>query len=223
MGDRSMFTRGTNACTLGAQFAPTFHRPFLRYVEGEQGGDGGGDDSAPKFPANTPVKDMTPEQQVAYWQDKARKHEDRVKAFGDYTPDKVKALETEYSNLKTSGQSDADKAIEAAREEGRNEVRATLNRERATNSLEKALQGRVPNAGALLGLDVNKFIVNGQVDADAVKAWVEDHSEEAPTGARKPADLGQGRRGSGDAGAAKTVSAGRDLFAERQKKKTTTS
>jgi hypothetical protein len=217
-----MFTR---ARTLGAQPAPTFHRPFLRYVEGEHGGgDGGGDDTAPKFPANTPVKDMTPEQQVAYWQDKARKHEDRVKAYGDYTPDKIRALEQERENLRKAGQTDADKAIEAAREEGRSEVRAELNRERATNALEKALQGRVPQAGALLGLDVNKFIVNGQVDTEAVKAWVEDHSEEAPAGAaKKPLDLGQGRRGSGDPGAAKTVSAGRDLFAERHKKKTTTS
>lgn len=216
-----MFTRGW-----------AFNRPpFLMLdtdgTDNGGGGGGSGDDNAnaPKFPANTPVKDMKPEEQAAYWQHQARKHEDRVKAFGDYTPDKIRSLETENTTLKTATQTDADKAIEAAREEGRNEVRATLNRERATTALEKALQGRVPSAGALLGLDVSRFITDGKVDDAAVKAWVDDNSEEAPSGGtgRRPApDNGQGRRGSGESGAPKSVAAGRDLFAERHKSKTTT-
>lgn len=216
-----MFTRGT----LGAQFAPTFHRPFLRYVEGEQGGgdDGATDENAPKFPANTPVKDMTPEQQAAYHLHQSRKHENRAKAFGEWTPEKINALVQERDQLKTSGQSDADKAIEAAREEGRAEVRSQLVRVNATHALEKALTGRVPEASALLGLDVTKFIVNGQVDDAAVKAWVEDHSEEAPKGQQKKnPDFGQGNRGDAG-GSGKSVAAGRDLYAERHKKPTTKS
>lgn len=217
-----MFTR----CTLGTQFAPAFHRPFLRYIEGEQGGGDGenvGGDQQPAFPANTPVKDMTPEQQAAYWQDKARKHENRVKAFGDLTPEKIRALEQERDQLRSKGQTDSDKEKEALREEGRSEIRAELNRERATNALQKALTGRVPEASALLGLDVTKFIVNGNVDADAVKAWVEDHSTEA-TGQqqKKNPDLGGGNRGNGG-GAGKGVSVGRDLFADRHKKATSNS
>ena len=42
--------------TLGTQFAPAFHRPFLRYFDGEQGGGAGG--STP--PAETPPADPTP-------------------------------------------------------------------------------------------------------------------------------------------------------------------
>lgn len=219
-------------CTLGPQFAPAFHRPFLRYIEGEQGGGDNGTGGAggtngaeqqPAFPANTPVKDMKPEEQAAYWQHQSRKHEGRAKAFGDLTPDQVKALQTENANLKNATQTDADKAIEAAREEGRNEVRAVLNRERAKTALDRALVGRVPDASALLDLDITKFVVNGKVDTDAVKAWVEDHSEESAGGGKRPnPDTGQGRRGSGNQETAKTVSAGRDLFAERHKKKTTT-
>lgn len=215
-------------CTLGPQFPPAFHRPFLRYVEGEQGGgdggDNGGGEQQPAFPANTPVKDMTPEQQAAYWQDKARKHENRVKAFGDLTPEKIRALEQERDQLRSKSQTDSDKEKETLREEGRAEIRAELNRERATNALEKALQGRVPDAAALLGLDITTFVVNGKVDTDAVTAWVEDHSQEASgeSKQKRNPDNGQGRRGSGAGETAKTVSAGRDLFAERHKKKTTT-
>lgn len=199
---------------------------YIRNFTDDAPAGGGGDnanDAEPKFPANTPVKDMTPDQQAAYHQHQARKHENRVKAFGDYTPEKIKQLEQERDALKQGSQTDADNAIEAAREEGRAEVRNVLNKERATTALEKALDGRVPRASALLGLDVSKFIVNGNVDSDAVKAWVEDNSEEAPTGtpARRNPDLGQGKRGSaGDS--KKSVAAGRDLFAERHKRKTST-
>lgn len=162
--------------------------PFLRFFTDDTGG-GGGDEA--KFPANTPVKEMTPEQQAAYWQYQSRKHESRVKGFGEWTPDKITALQTENQTLKTSQQSDADKAIDAAKEEGRNEVRAELHKERATTALEKALDGRVPNASALLGLDVTKFIVDGKVDNAAVKAWVDDNST---AGGKKNPDLGAGRR-----------------------------
>lgn len=211
-------------CTLGPQFAPAFHRPFLRYVEGEQGGGEGGEgeqNNEPAFPANTPVKDMTPDQQAAYHLHQSRKHENRVKSFGDWTPEKIKQLEQERDQLRQKGQTDLEKELDKAREEGRNEVRTVLNRVQATSALEKALQGRVPDAGALLSLDVTKFIVNGQIDEEAVKAWVDDHSEEGVKGTKRNPDNGQGRRGSGASETAKTVSAGRDLYAERHKSKST--
>jgi len=67
-------------------FTKRFRPMFLRFVTDEDE-PGGGDpkvDEKPKnddlgFPANTPVKEMTPEQQAAYWKDKARKHEKRAK------------------------------------------------------------------------------------------------------------------------------------------------
>ena len=119
-----MFTRGGIYIRNFTDDAPT-------------GGDGGGNANGeePKFPANTPVKDMTPDQQAAYHQHQARKHENRVKAFGEYTPEKIKQLEQERDALRQGSQSDADKAIEAAREEGRTEVRSILNKERATTAL----------------------------------------------------------------------------------------
>lgn len=189
--------------------------PFILTFNGDGGADGGGGSSngggdnsgdgkggrspetnSPNFPANTPRADMTPEQQIAYDRWQGRKHEERLRGFGDWTPEKIKALEKERDELRDKGLSDAEKAIEAAKEEGRAEVRAVLNRERATTALQKALEGRVPDAGALLALDVNTFIVEGKVDAAAVKAWAEDNSTEAgkPQQQKKHVDLGQGHR-----------------------------
>jgi hypothetical protein len=187
---------------LGAQFAPTFHRPFLRYFDGDAGagaGDGAGNDD-PGFPKDTPVKDMSAEQQAAYWKHQSRRHEARAGAYGGLTPEQVQKLQKDNQDLRSAQQTDADKAIEKAREEGReegrNEFRPALFKERATNALQKALSGRVPDAGALLGLDVvSAFVKDGKVDQDAVKAWVEQNSEASSTTTQKKAiDLGQGKR-----------------------------
>src|SRR3546814_1652596 len=118
----SMFIRGN------------FRPPHLRFFTDDAPGGGAGGEEAkpsdtPKFPADTPVKDMTAEQQAAYWQDKARKHEDRVKKYGDVTPEKLAQLQREHAELVSKGQTAEEQAVEAAREEGRKEILAVLNKE----------------------------------------------------------------------------------------------
>jgi hypothetical protein len=54
----------------------------------------GGDDG---YPANTPVAEMTHQQAAAYWRHQSRKHEDRVKAMGDY--DALKQKADDYARL----------------------------------------------------------------------------------------------------------------------------
>lgn len=192
--------------------------------ENEGGGDGKNDDgkNEPAFPANTPVKDMTPEQQAAYNLHQARKHEDRVKAFGDWTPEKIAQLQQERDDLKTKTQSAEQNAIDEATEKGRAEVRAILAAERVKNTLATELIGRVPDANALLDLDRSKFIKGDGADVDAIKAWVADNSTEATASSgKKVVDLGQGRRGGTEA--QKGVGAGADLFAGTRKSKKTES
>lgn len=189
--------------------------------ENEGGGDGNNDDgkNEPAFPANTPVKDMTPEQQAAYNLHQARKHEDRVKAFGEWTPEKIAQLQQERDDLKTKTQSAEQNAIDEATEKGRTEVRAILAAERVKNALATELIGRVPDANALLDLDRSKFIKGDGADVDAIKAWVADNSTEgsnAGGGKKGGPDLGQGKRGSSQP--AKGVGAGADLFANRKNK-----
>jgi hypothetical protein len=104
-------------------------RPRLVFAEGGPGG--GGDDlddsKTPQeqgydFPANTTVKNMTVDEQKEYYRYHARKHENRVKKFGDY--DQLKADSDELARLKSGTQTDDEKeqqaAIENARREGEN-------------------------------------------------------------------------------------------------------
>ncbi len=54
------------------------------------------------FPVNTPVADMAPEHQAAYWRHHARAHEKRAKAFGQYSPDQVKAMADRIAEIEDS-------------------------------------------------------------------------------------------------------------------------
>lgn len=133
---------------------------------------------APAFPANTPVKDMQPAEQAAYYKHQARKHEDRVKAYGDFTPEKLAELTRERDELRQANQSESERAIEEAKEAGRAEVRQLLAAERVRTALASALSGRVPDSDALLDLDRSVFVKGDKADTDAIKAWVEKHSTE---------------------------------------------
>jgi hypothetical protein len=191
-------------------------------VEGEEGtgseaGEGAEEktEEGPKFPANTPVKDMTPEQQAAYHENKARKLEDKLKSFNGLTPKQIADIQRERDELRTKSQSAEDRAIDDAKEAGRAEVRAELAAERVKNALEKALTGRMPDAGALLDLDRSQFITDGRADTEAIAEWVEKHSTEPDK--KKNPDLGQGRR-SGSA-ASGGIQAGRDRYEQKHPRK----
>jgi hypothetical protein len=147
----------------------------------------------PKFPTNTPVKDMTPEQQAAYHENKARRLEDKLKGFNGLTPKQVADLQAEISTLKNKSQSTEEKALEEAKEQGRAEERVKNAHERVKYALEKALAGRVPDASALLDLDRSKFIKDGTADVEAIQEWVAENST-APTEQKKAPNLGQGKR-----------------------------
>ena len=73
----------------------------------------------PGFPADTPVAEMTSEQQLAYWKHQSRKHERRADERKDY--DQLKAAADELAALKAASQTDAERALEQAREEARRE------------------------------------------------------------------------------------------------------
>lgn len=202
-----MFTRG----------GILIRNPFLRTITDDATGGGGDGQPEPKFPADTPVKDMTAEQQAAYWQEKSRKHEDRVKKFGDMTPEKLAQLQKDHTELLAKGQTAEEKAVEEAKEAGRAEVRQELAKERLKNALEKGLTGRIPNASALLDLDRSTLVKkDGTVDTDALNAWVEANST-AVAGGKKNIDLGAGRR---DHVSASAGDRGRGEAARRFKKTT---
>jgi len=108
------------------------------------------------FPDATPVAEMTAEQQVAYWKHQARRHESTSKKNHE-----------ELETLRKQGMSDQERAVEEAREAGRNEANAAATVRVVAAELKAA---GVP-ADDIADLDLSKFLTSeGEVDADKVSA-----------------------------------------------------
>ncbi|MDF2045143.1 hypothetical protein P2P98_03135 [Microbacterium sp. Kw_RZR3] len=162
----------------------------IRFMADNEGADGAGDGG---FPADTPVKDMTAEQQAAYWKHQSRKHENRATAYGGLTPDQVQAIKDENEQLRQAGLSDQQRAIDEAKASGRNEVIGLLATERVTTAIERALQGRDVDPAKLLTLDRSSFIDGDKADTAKITAWVNENTTEkkAAPGAHLPRFQGQ--------------------------------
>lgn len=152
------------------------NHPFLRFIEGVEGANetGGGAAKGPEFPADTAVKDMTSEQQTAYWKHQARKHEDRAKAFDGITPDQVRKNASDLEELRKKNLSDGDRAIEEAVERGRTEANGKAAVKVADTALRMALRGRLVDGATLLNKP--SFVNDGEADVDAIEKWVDENS-----------------------------------------------
>lgn len=188
--------------------------------EGGDGGEGGsGGESDKGFPADTPIADMNAEQQAAYWKHQARKHETAAKARSDYD-----AVVAERDRLKSATQTEAEKAVEAAKTEASTaakvEARNQYVPQLVSAKLEAALAGKMPAdkiAAQVEFLDHTKFLTeSGEVDTDKVQQYA---AGLAPAGGQWP-DMGQGNRGKQTS--VKGVNAGADMFAASRGKQTTT-
>jgi hypothetical protein len=177
--------------------------------EGAGGGDGGGGGDH-GFPANTPIAQMTAEQQAAYWKFHAQKHERQSKDN-----------HAEVERLRREQMSDSDRRIAEARDQGKAEGRAELVPSLVRTEIRSQVAGRLDDAalGVLLeGLDHTKYLdAAGDVDTAKVKALVEGIAGIGPGKGRGFPDLGQGRRGSSNA--TPSVASGRDLYGEHHKRK----
>lgn len=171
------------------------------------------------FPASTPVSEMTPEQQVAYWKDKARIHEGRntelLGITGGKYGDDLKALLDERETLLDSQRTESEKAVEAARKQAVDEVR----RELGPSSVRAAfdlLLGDLPEQernDQIDMLDLGKFLTQtGEVDTAKVRSFANRiaPADKGQGGSNDP-DYGGGRRNNGSTSAG--VAAGRQLYA----------
>lgn len=107
------------------------------------------------FPLNTPVADMVPEQQAAYWRHHAQKHEKRVKGFGQYTPDQVKMMASRLAEIE-----DAQKT-----EQQRLQEQATAAEQRATQL--QAANARLL-AAATYGIPADLIDLLGEGDEEQI-------------------------------------------------------
>lgn len=171
------------------------------------------------YPENTPVAEMTVEQQAAYWKSHARKHEDRLKQI-DVTPDelaRLRASDAEMQRLAEASRTDMER-VEARATAAEQKLAAT---EPELLRLQAAVKAALPAevsakliAGArrIVGSSLEEF------EADATDYFGSAPIQFAPPAPVVP-QLDQGARQSGKQGP--SVAAGRDMWAERHGKKTT--
>ncbi|TDD54581.1 hypothetical protein E1286_05160 [Nonomuraea terrae] len=169
------------------------------------------------YPDNTPVADMTVDQQAAYWKSHARKHEDRLKAI-DVTPEELTRLreaDAEMQKLADASRTDMERV----------EARATAAEQKAA-AMEPELLRLQAAIKAALPAEVSAKLIAGSrrivgSTAEEYEADAADYFGSAPIQIAPPAPpvLDQGARQTGKQ--APSVAAGRDLWAERHGNKTT--
>lgn len=186
-------------------------------AEGEGGnqqppGEGGeqpsaGDPSAPPakpsepagtdkgFPANTPLAEMTVEQQAAYHKYHSRKWQQRAEAVSDYEQQKADA--EKWRQFQEEQKTPAQKLIDEARADERAKVLAESTNKISEAMLRTTLQLRGKNAEQidqiLSTTNLEAFAADGDVDTDKVAAYADLIA--GPVSDPKWPDMGQGTRG----------------------------
>jgi hypothetical protein len=132
------------------------------------------------FPDNTKVEDMTAEQQAAYWKYHSRRHENRVSALGNLTPEQVQELRDkaqQWDDAEAERGTEIEKAVRAAQAEAEKAVLAKIQPQLVTAEFRAAAVGRVDNerlAAILEPLDLGKFLAaDGSVDTAKVSSYIE--------------------------------------------------
>lgn len=179
----------------GPLFAPAWHRPWLRFVDpvdGDNAGTPKDDDLG--FPKDTPVADMTPEQEAAYWKNQSKVQQSAREAaernakayekFGSVEDLQSAADAAEQARLDALGET--ERALETAR----TEAHAKGVQEGAGKHLAAAITGmliaHVKGAqesfedaskrvsGAIEFADLNKFVGDdGALDAAKVQTFAQ--------------------------------------------------
>jgi hypothetical protein len=117
-----------------------------------------GDDGLPYYQEGVPWRNLPPDQQVAYWMHRSRKHEDRVNGMRDY--DELKAVKGQYDQLLTQSQTEHERAVAEARRQGEQVAMARGN--------TMLVEAYVRAAAASRGVDeeaVSDFLDTTRLDA----------------------------------------------------------
>lgn len=179
------------------------------------------------FPLNTKPSDMTADHRAAYWQHKARQNEDTGKAAAARVKE-LEPLAEQIKALEDASQSEAEKAIRKATEDGQKagreaalaEARKTYGSQLVTVRLETAAAGKGMTVEAMTDLagSPERFLGESGVDDEALTrflAALPDKTTPAVPAPLVPGDLGGGQRSSA------TSATGADLYAQRHPKSTT--
>lgn len=179
------------------------------------------------FPADTPLAEMTTEQQLAYWKHQSRKHENNYKNLGNVEELKTKAQKWDEANPPKPPANDDDKSgkpidVDALRKQIALEIKLEAAPELVRTQFKGLIGDRVSEerlTGILEDLDTKKYVKeDGSVDVDRIKSKAEllAPADSSSTQRRTTTRTHQGHR-EGQKGS--SVQAGKDLFAEFAKKK----
>jgi len=186
-------------------------------------------DAGKGFPENTPLAEMTVDQQAAYWRDKAQKHERRASAYhtavGGKTADEVRAELEAAATLRQSQLSDAERQLEEARNAARQEAAAQFGNKLVAAEFKAALahvDGERRDQ-IIAGLNLSAYLTdNGDVDTDKVSSYAAAIAPAVKDTGNDRHDFGAGRRGNGSSSTKTGVAAGAALFEARKKPTPTT-
>lgn len=200
-------------------------RPWLCYITDDaEGGGSGGEQSQGEqaqeptrdqqnpgkgYPEGTPVAEMTAVEQAAYWKYQSRKHESRVQSMGDYADLKKKAAA--FDKSRAEAQTEQEKAVQDAHEQGRQAALSEANEGAARAILTATLRARGKEdddiAAALRPIAMSAFVTDGAVDHEALLAYADRLGGPIKQDPNPP-DMGQGRRGA----AGNTIRSGEELL-----------
>jgi hypothetical protein len=193
------------------------------------------------YPENTPLAEMTIEQQLAYWKHHARQHEARWKSMSDYEQIKAKLAEIEAANMTEQQKAVAEaekRGRQAALEEAGSKLveqffRAVLTNRKTEDEIQ-AIVGPLDKSSFLtadgLSVDTDKVVAFANVVAPPQPAQPAPAPSSTPAAPGAPAtpatgttrkvpDMGQGPT---DPVKPTGLAAGKAIAEARYGKKTTT-
>lgn len=191
-------------------------QPWTLFEDDPNAGGGGGGGNGPQlndhgFPDATPVADMAPEHQVAYWKHQSRKHEARANAVPTAEElEKLRADAAELATRKASELTETERLqAEAATAKAEAEAAKAQAAEAAANLVRlqvAAAKGLTPEQATRLQGSTKEEL---EADADALRAMFGPAGGDsgAPTGGA-PHLTPSGR----EPGTAKTVAAGASRY-----------
>lgn len=176
--------------------------------QGSQGnGQQGSDDRG--FPDNTPVAEMTPEQQAAYWKHHSRQWESKAKAISQQELEELRRKAGKLDELEEANKTELEKA---------NDRIAELGVQLAEYQTKEVRLQALTEAG--LSLDLLEFITAADVETAKEQATRLKERIGASAPGNGAGSFQQGYQGRGT-GKGSSVASGRELYQERRNKKRT--
>lgn len=124
------------------------------------------------FPPNTPIKDMTADQQAAYWKFHDRRKSDTLSAYDGITPEQAKQFKKDADEARRNQLQPSERALEDARTEAATTAAQQASVEWA-GQLTEAIVGQFvqeaeQRTAVLAGINPMTFVKDGKFDKDAL-------------------------------------------------------